>query len=214
MKKLIYSLGIALLFASCGSEAPKEDVQEKTPAAQEPVELCKYSYNNETTGVFWKAYKHTSKVGVNGGFDTFDVHGAEDASSPEKLLVGMKMSVDVMSINSNDTLRDGKLRRSFFGMMANTDMITGEIIAVNGHTGKMKMKMNDVEKEVPFDLAITDQEVEIRATIDILDFQVTTAFETLGEACAEKHTGGDGVKKFWSEVDIYIKTTLNKECKE
>lgn len=213
MKKILYFIFGTVFLASCGSKAPKEEPQKKETLNQE-ISLCTYTYNREATSVFWKAYKHTAKVGVNGRFETFDVNGAKPGSSPEKLLLGLKMSVDVSSVNSNDTLRDGKLRRSFFGKMMNTSMITGEIVAVNGTTGKIKMKMNDIEQDVPFDLSIHEEEVEVRATIDILNFAANEAFETLGNDCAEKHTGGDGVKKFWSEVDIYIKTTLNKECIE
>jgi polyisoprenoid-binding protein YceI len=214
MKNLVNLAFVAILFSACGdSETKTETKPDAVIETVEETSKCTYTYNNETTGVFWTSFKHTARVGVKGRFETFDINGANPAASPEALLLGLKMSIDVVSVNSNDTTRDGKLRRAFFGNMMNTEMITGEIIAVNGTTGKLRMKMNDVENEVPFDLSITDEEVEVRATIDVLRFS-DAAFDALGEACAEKHTGGDGVKKFWSEVDIYIKTTLNKECKD
>ena len=138
MKNLLPILGISLFLFSCGTNNDKDrNTQSESTIVEEKVSNCVFSYNNDATGIFWKAYKHTNKVGVNGRFDVFDVSFAEESNTIEGLLEGLKLSVDVQSVNSNDTLRDGKIRRHFFGSMLNTNMITGEIIAVNGSTGKI-----------------------------------------------------------------------------
>jgi len=162
--------------------------------------------------VFFTAYKFSNKLGVNGKFDVFTASETEKSTDPLAFLTNLSLKVDVSSINTKDTSRDGKLYRFFFQQLVNTPMIEGKIISVNGNTGVMLFKMNDQEREVSFSLTKTGETFELRTTIDVLDWDGQKALDSIGEVCSELHTGADGVKKLWSEVAIYIKTTLKKEC--
>lgn len=214
MKTIKYISGIllALILTACGesNQDSKENKQESKEAA---AQSCIYSMNTDSAGVYWTAYKHSNKVGVNGKFESMKFTGETAGASIEEILQDLMLAVDVNSINSKDTLRDGKLMRIFFANMAETEMIKGKVKSIENGEGIILMKMNGVAQEVPFTLTTTDELVEVRATIDILNFQANDAFDKLGEACAEKHTGGDGVKKFWSDVNIYIKAPYTKVCK-
>jgi hypothetical protein len=206
----IVGLGILVstLFFSCGSPTPKEQENNNSPNK----ENCVYSYVNDSTGVFFTAYKFSNKLGVNGRFDVFTASETEKSLDPMAFLTNFSLKVDVSSVNTKDTSRDGKLYRFFFQQLVNTPMIEGKIISVDGNKGVMTFKMNDIEREVPFSLNITNETVELRTTIDVLDWNGQDAMDSIGEVCSELHVGADGVRKLWSEVAIYIKTTLKKEC--
>ena len=54
----------------------------------------------------------------------------------------------------------------------------------------------------------------MRTALDMLtDFDAQAAMDAIGEACAEKHTGGDGERKFWPDVDVVVIVPISKDCK-
>ncbi len=124
------------------------------------------------------------------------------------------MIVDVSSINTKDTSRDRKIVTFFFDIMSNTGTIEGKVLSATATGGVLAMKMNGVEQEVDFTYVVSEEnKLELKTTIDVLNFQADEALASLNNACEEKHTGGDGKSVLWSEVAIYITTELGKECK-
>ncbi|MBL4652641.1 MAG: YceI family protein [Flavobacteriales bacterium] len=210
MNKYLSIAVLSIILTSCGGE-PKEKAQEETTKIEEKV--CTYSYNNESTEVRWTAYKHTSKTPVGGQFDSFETVAGNTSVSAMELLTSLEMTVDVPTINSKDTARDKKLLAFFFDIMANTGTIVGKVKSATETTGVITMKMNDVEQDVDFEYSVgEDNKLELKATIDVLNFQGDDALASLGKACEAKHTGGDGEVKLWSEVALYITTQLEKTC--
>jgi len=209
MKKHLAIVAAAITMISCGGEA--ESKQEETPKVI-VEKACSYTYNNEATEVRWTAYKHTAKNPVGGQFDSFKTT-AKEGKSANELLNSLEMSIDASTINSKDTARDKKLVAFFFDVMANNGTIAGRVKSTTETMGVMTMKMNNVEQDVDFEYVIDqDNLVELRATIDVLNFQGNTALASIGKACEAKHTGGDGKVKLWSEVAIYITTKFDKTC--
>lgn len=207
--KYLAIVGAAIILTSCGGET--ETKQEETPKVVEES-ACTYTYNNEATKVRWTAYKHTAKNPVAGQFDSFETI-AKKAKSANELLNSLEMTIDASTINSKDTARDKKLVAFFFDVMANSGAISGKVKSTTETMGIMTMKMNNVEQDVDFEYVIDDDNaIELKATIDVLNFQGDTALASIGKVCEAKHTGGDGKIKLWSEVAIYITTKLDKSC--
>lgn len=204
MKK-IYVLPLLLLtmilYTSCKESAKKE------PATAEKS----YSVDSETTKINWTAYKTTAKVPVKGQFTEVTIENAKKASTPLEALNGLKFDIPVSSLFTNDTIRDGKLKKFFFGVMENTSLLSGTVNTTNETSGFVNLKMNGVTKDLPVTFVIKDNIVTIEANMELNDWQTEIALNTLHEACKELHTGEDGISKTWSDVKIEVTTDLKYE---
>jgi len=212
MKKNLLLLGLGgLLFAACGgSEENKEAMHDEKEEMME--EKCMYSYNPEETVLTWTAFKLTEKVGVSGTFDEINVTANDGSEDMFGTLTGATFAIPVSSTNSQDEVRDPKIKKNFFGVMAETEEITGSVVALDANGGTVKIMMNGTAVEYDGEVTIEGEEITFLTTIDLVDFDAQASVDSLGVVCEAKHTGPDGVNKLWTDVDIAIKTTLTKEC--
>lgn len=208
MKKIIYSFGIiAFTLASCGGG------EAETTNPTDTVAVCNYSYDSSSTELTWTAFKLTEKIGVNGTFNEINVTAKDSAADMFAVLTGATFEIPIASLNSQDAVRDGKVKNSFFGNMAETNSITGTVNSISATTASIAVVMNGVTKEYTGTVTVDGETITVTTTIDIVDFNAQTSLDSLSVVCAEKHTGPDGINKFWSTVDIAVKTTLVKTCK-
>jgi hypothetical protein len=208
MKKIIYSFGLlAFTLASCGGG------EAESTTTTDTVEVCKYSYDSSATELTWTAFKLTEKIGVNGTFNQINVTAKDSAADMFAVLTGATFEIPIASLNSQDPVRDGKVTRSFFGNMIETSSITGTVNSISATTASVAVLMNGVTKEYTGTVTVNAETITMTTTIDLIDFNAQTSMDSLSVVCSEKHTGPDGVNKFWSTVDIAVKTTLVKTCK-
>ncbi|MDN3644476.1 YceI family protein [Lutimonas halocynthiae] len=199
MKKIInYSLIIVLSITlfSCG----KEKKQEETPATE-----TSYSIDAENSSVQWTGYKTTDKVAVNGTFEEISILNMNSGSTAAASLEGLEFEIPVSSIYSKDTIRDGKLKRLFFGVMENTLSLKGKFSVKDASNGQIAISMNGLTKELPFTYGMSKDTILINATMDLNIWETQNALASIHEACLELHTGADGVSKTWDEVGITAK---------
>ena len=53
--------------------------------------------------------------------------------------------------------------------------------------------------------------VEIKGIIDIgVDLGGVLAYDSIHEKCEQLHTGGDGVSKTWTEVEVLVKVPISR----
>ena len=72
-------------------------------------------------------------------------------------------------------------------------------------TIEMKITMNGVSRVVPFAYTATPEgEVVAKGSIDMLDFALKDAHDSIHQTCEELHRGKDGVSKTWTEVDLTV----------
>lgn len=201
-------LGLLPMMFACGggSEEVSEEINETVE------EVCTYKYDETSTIFTWTAFKLTEKVGVDGSFDEINVI-ANESEDMFGVLTGATFEIPVVSVNSQDPVRDPKIRDAFFGTMTETEAITGEVVSIDESTAKLKITMNGVTVEYTGEVSVDAETITMKTTIDILDFGGQPSLDEIGIACEEKHTGEDGVNKFWSDVNIAVQTKLIKECK-
>jgi hypothetical protein len=212
MDKRILALALSGLFlVACGGGEEDKTVDETVDEVVE--EVCTYSYSPDETVLTWTAFKLTEKIGVNGSFDEINVTANDGASDMYEVLSGAEFNIPIGSLNSQDEVRDPKIKTSFFGVMTETESINGKITSLNSTGGSVEITMNGISKAYDGDVTVDGEEITFITTIDILDFDGQVAVDSLGVVCEEKHTGEDGVNKLWTDVDIAVKTTLVKECK-
>ena len=208
MKKILLSLAaIIFTFASCGSG------EAETTTPTDSVEVCTYSYDSSATVLTWTAFKLTEKIGVNGSFDEINVIANDNATDMFGVLTGATFEIPVATLNSQDPVRNPPVKRPFFGNMIETASITGSVISNNATEANMAVTMNGVTKEYTGVVKVEGEKITVTTSIDIVDFDAQVSLDSLSVACKEKHTGPDGVNKFWSTVDIAVQTTLVKTCK-
>jgi polyisoprenoid-binding protein YceI len=214
MKKRIAMIAMSgLLLAACGGEADTEN--EQTAGNEEGAtveETCTYAYDPEETVLTWTAFKLTEKVGVSGSFDEINVTTNDGAEDMYAVLTGATFDIPVSSLNSNDEVRDPKIKKSFFGVMENTDRITGTVKSLSATSGEVDITMNGVSKAYAGDVSVEGEEITFSTTLNILDFNGQESIDSLGVVCEAKHTGPDGVNKLWEDVELVVRTTLVKTC--
>jgi len=167
--------------------------------------------HTEFIDVSWKAFKTANKLGVDGIFTyvTFspkknkakDLHG---------LLLGAKISIDPLKIDTGNKARDEKITSLFFAAMKGKT-IEGEIVEIKVDTPKSgifiaKIIMNAQEVLVPLRYYYEFKRKELVATgyIDIFDFSANDALKSINKACYDLHQG-----KTWNDVNIEFRLKLN-----
>lgn len=197
-----YLLPVLFLFAislfSCKSEAKKE-----TPKAKTSLKLTQ-----ENTAVSFTAYKTTDKIPVKGFFSESTAVLPETASTVQEALNGLKFDIPVSSLYTNDTIRDGKLKKSFFGAMMNTATLSGTISLKDDVSGNVALNMNGMSADFPISVTYKDNSATINGVIELKNWNALQALASLNEVCFDLHKGADGVSKTWEDVAIEVTTTF------
>ncbi len=212
MNKKLFMLAFTGLFlVACGGETTTDEATDET--VDEVVESCTYSYDPAETVLTWTAFKLTERVGVSGTFDEINVTANDGAEDMYAVLSGANFDIPVSSLNSQDEVRDPKIKNNFFGVMTETSNITGVVSSLSQDGGTVEITMNGISKSYDGEVKVDGEQITFLTEIDLVDFDGQPAVDSLGVVCEAKHTGEDGINKLWTEVEIAVKTTLVKECK-
>lgn len=198
MKKSILLLLAIVSLLAC--KPSKKETENK-------IESVTYQLDKETVLINWVGYKYTNKTGVKGQMQTVNINNNQSKPSIEEALKGVEFSVPVSSIFSNNVSRDTKLKTLFFGVMDNTEMLSGTVTEVNNNKGVISLTMNNETHNLPFELNIQNKSAYLKSTINLNTWHAQNALNSLHKACETLHTGEDGISKTWENVDLDI--TLN-----
>ena len=119
MKKYFFNILILItltVVVSCKNTQKKElkSTEEKG-----------YTVEPKTTTVNWIAYKTNDKIPVKGQFTKLNIENSSKSKTALEALNNLKFSIPVSSLFTNDTIRDSKLKKFFFGVLKNTSLISG-----------------------------------------------------------------------------------------
>lgn len=192
-------LVFSIAFTSCKTEQKKEEA----PAAKTALTLT-----NENTAVSFTAYKTTDKIPVKGYFSETSATLPENAVTAKEALNGLKFEIPISSLYTNDTIRDGKLKRSFFGTMINTSTLSGTISTTDDANGTVALNMNGMTTDFPITIALKGNTATINGVVDLKNWNALQALAALNEVCFDLHKGPDGVSKTWEDVAIEVVTTF------
>lgn len=205
-------IATAFNFSGCKSETKKEESKETetetVTATEKPKSTAAFAIANAQNDIMFTAYKTTDKIGVAGWFQKVDVLSGGEGASVKEAIHNAEFSIPVSSLMTKDTSRDYKIRKFFFGVMENTQMLSGKLMITDDTTGVAQIKMNGITQDVPFKYTIVDKTFNMTSTIDVGNWKATAALASLNKVCELLHTGGDGVSKTWSEVALNITTTF------
>ena len=205
MKKsaiILSLLLVAINFTGCKSEKKKTEKKEVKEVAK------MYSLFKATNNIQWTAYKTTEKKPVKGTFKTVNITKNGVGNSVKEAVNNAEFSIPVASIFSNNAARDSKLIKLFFGVMNQTELLSGTLKLTDDTTGTATITMNGVTENLPFTYTINDKEFQLDATLDLKKWKAENAVASLNKACFELHKGADGVSKTWDDVTLHITSTF------
>lgn len=212
MKKLIPTIIVALVivFSSCKDTKKNKEAQdsETTTASSEM-----YSLLQDSTKVSFTAYKTTEKVPVGGQFKKINLNNVTSGDTPLQALDGIEFSIPVSSLFTNDPTgtRDPKILEFFFGVMKNTELISG-VVKVEKGMISMDVTLNGETQNIPLEHEmIGDEKIVFNGVMDLENWDAMNAVSSINKACEILHTGNDGISKTWSEVAVKAEVLLQKK---
>jgi hypothetical protein len=200
-------IATALSFSSCKSEVKKIDVTE-TKVNEVKKSTAAFAVNNANNDIKFIAYKMTEKVGVGGWFKKVNVLSGGEGNTVKEAIDNTEFSIPVSSLATKDSSRDYKIKKFFFGIMDNTRLLTGRLKLTDDANGLATLTMNGETKDVPFSYTIVGSTFNLKATMDVNNWNAGKALASLNEVCKLLHTGGDGISKTWSEVTLDITSSF------
>jgi hypothetical protein len=192
--------------AACGGQPTEQ------PANPEP-QVCRYTYNHDSTSVKWTAYKFTEKAGVSGTFDTVRVTGtAAEQMDWTMVFSNAVFSIPVSSINSTVPDRDMKIKQHFFGTMSATAALEGRVVSIGLDSARVEISMNGAT--VPVSMSVVNEAniLKLEGVIDLGAWNALKSVNALNKVCYDLHKGADGVSKLWPEEKLEIRTVLTEQC--
>lgn len=202
MKTLFHAVLIATLaisFTSCKKETKNEKKENASSS---------YQIDTNRSSINWTAYKTTDKVAVGGKFTLFNITNNQSGNTLFDALNKAEFSIPVSSVFSNNSSRDYKIKNLFFGVMKNTELISGKISLNDEKTGVVSLTMNDTTKDLPFTYTLLNEQIKMSTVMKISDWALP-ALESIHKACELLHMGPDGISKTWDEaaidIDLYFK---------
>ena len=127
-------------------------------------------------------------------------------------LNGTEFSIPVSSLFTNDPTgtRDPKLLEFFFGVLKDTELISG-VFKVDGDQGSIDVTLNGETQNIPLAYEMNgDDKITFTGTMDLANWNAMDAVASINKACEILHTGKDGVSKTWSEVAVKAEVLLTK----
>lgn len=159
--------------------------------------------------VKWTAYKTTDKIAVSGVFKEVNLSN-ENGNSIDELIDGLAFSIPVSSIFSNNADRDSKLQQFFFGVMGQTELLSGALNAPDSGMVVSSITMNTIKEQIQLSYSVEQDTVKLSGVLDLNKWNGQEAIESINKACFDLHKGADGVSKTWNDVQVDIKFAVIK----
>lgn len=211
MKKFrIIALGFILITTfSCTQSGKNTEGQGSGPEAAAGT----YSLITDSAKVSFTAYKTTGKVPVGGKFMVINISNTNPGKTALEALNGAQFSIPVSSLFTNDPsgTRDPKILTSFFGVMKNTEIISGVFKVADDKSCSAEVTLNGKTVNIPLSYtSASDIQYAFDGVMNLADWDALDAVASLNKACEALHTGMDGVSKTWSEVAVHGEVLLKK----
>jgi len=209
MKKFrILVLALVVLVGYSCKDTKKKKEKEVKEMASESFTLVK-----DSTKVSFTAYKTSEKLPVGGKFMKINIKDSKNGATALEALNGAEFGIPVSSLFTNEATgtRDPKLLEFFFGVMQDTEIISGVFKTVADNTCSIDVTMNGETSNIPLEYTINSEtSITFNGTLNLEDWNALEAVVSINNACKELHTGKDGVSKTWTDVAVQAQVLLKK----
>lgn len=197
MKKLsLCALALLLTLSFSCKEAKKGDGNLEKEA--EMAQSEKFNFVKDSIKVSITAYKTTEKVPVGGQFTKINITKAGEGDSALETMNVTEFSIPVSSLFTKDATgtRDPKILEFFFGVMENTEIISG-VFKVSGDSKcSTDVPLNGETKNIPLDYEMDgDDRFAFNGVMNLENWDALDAVSSINKAFEVLHTGKDGVSK-------------------
>lgn len=213
MKKIAFACLSILLITGIGCKDAKKG-QDGGTVELEAAPSEKFGLLKDSTKVSFTAYKTTEKLPVGGKFTKINITHSTEGSTAMEALNGTTFNIPVSSLFTNDATgtRDPKILEFFFGVMDNTELISGVFKVSAGDKCSIDVTLNGKTANIPLEHEMVgDYGYTFKGVMNLEDWDALNAVESINKACEVLHTGKDGVSKTWSEVAVRADVLLQKK---
>lgn len=212
MKRIsLLALGMLLILGFSCKQAKKENTEQQKES--KAVMSDSFTLVKDSTKVGFTAYKTTDKVPVGGQFKDIDITNTKTGATPLEALNGAEFSIPVSSLFTNDPTgtRDPKLLQFFFGVLKNTELISGVFKTTADDKCSIDVTLNGETSNIPLEYTMDpENKITFKGVMDLENWNALDAVASINKACKELHTGTDGVSKTWSDVAVQAEVQLKK----
>lgn len=156
--------------------------------------------------ISFKAFKTALKVGVPGSFTQVTWAGASEAESLRELLLSQSLTITPTSVETKNPSRNTNISEAFFSNFLGDKMIHLKVHKVFKSKILLEISMNKVKRLIPIKYTFKDSSFNGRGYLDLLDFKLEGALDSLTKRCFALHEG-----KTWSDIEIEVHHQL-KGC--
>lgn len=174
---------------------------------------CSYEFDQDSAVITGTGFKTSKKIGVDGNFPGITLNKTEKTEDPKKLLEGLVVTVDLVSLDSGNSLRDTNLRETLFANIIGDSVVEVSVKEVTKDKIKTTMKINDKSQEITFNYKLENDTFKADGKFDALKFALGDQIDMLKKRCGSLHTGSDGKSVTWTEFNISLLAPLKKICK-
>ncbi|MCM4171661.1 hypothetical protein DHD32_09225 [Arenibacter sp. TNZ] len=213
MKKIAFACLSLLLITGISCKDAKKG-QDEQAVELEATSSQKFSLVKDSTKVSFTAYKTTEKLPVGGKFTKINIKETNEGITALQALNGTTFSIPVSSLFTNDATgtRDPKILEFFFGVMENTELISGEFKVSGADKCSIDVTLNGKTANIPLDHTISgDNRYSFSGVMNLENWDALNAVTSINKACEVLHTGKDGVSKTWSEVAVHADVLLQEK---
>ena len=178
------------------------------------AEDCTYQLDLENFSIQGTGYKFTNKVGVNGLFAGFKLNKNEKQKSIQALLRGLTVTVDLMSLDSGDLVRNKNMKETLFAGMLGSSSATVSVQKVGAKTIETQLRVNNKTQRVVFGYTIKNGVITAKGRFDALKYALGKQIAALKKRCGLLHTGADGKSVTWTDFDLKVTAGTKKACRK
>jgi polyisoprenoid-binding protein YceI len=176
------------------------------------AEDCRFSFDVDKAVVQGTGYKFTEKAAVKGNFPGFKINKNEPQKAVRDLLSGLVVTVDLMTLESGNSIRNKNMRETLFSGILGDSVATVSVKEVGKDKIKAELKINEKTQLINFDLKISDAKVSANGVFDAVHFALGEQIAALKKRCGALHTGPDGKSKTWTDFAIEVSAPIQKHC--
>jgi polyisoprenoid-binding protein YceI len=179
-------------------------------------ENCSFAPEGEPK-LEWRAFKFSEKFAVPGTFRKIEVSKPASAHTLGELIGKISAKIDPASVSTNDPTRDAKVRSAIFAPGPNGAdgiRVSFGTLAKDGKEVPAAIEIQGRKLSVPFQVQYDEKSAELKLTgkLSLLDFGMSANIAHLEEICSANHTGKDGVRKLWPDVEITVTSRVERHC--
>ncbi|ANV98091.1 hypothetical protein BBW65_04425 [Helicobacter enhydrae] len=150
----------------------------------------------------WKGFKFANKTAVKGSFSNVSFVFPKNGATLKDALVGATAKINLKNVVTGNPASEKNLTEAFFLKFEGANITAKIEDVMEGEkqgTLLLKVRMNKATQFVPMQYVLTDDGFVANGVIELKNFKLQKAFESLQEACGAMH------KNFtWSQVEISL----------